>query len=205
MKIVKKKLVLWYRLMDGFDERYALTGKFLVALPALNDADIFGHSVVYICSHGKNGAMGVIINKRLDEFSFADLTLQLPVKNYAKLTEVSLYSGGPLEKVRGMVVHSADYVRDGTIVIGNGIAVSSTTEIISDIAFDQGPKDKLIALGYSFWTPGQLENEIYNNDWLVIDSTKELLFRTKDEEKWQRALDESGIKLDRFVNITGHC
>ncbi|MBP5352482.1 MAG: YqgE/AlgH family protein [Alphaproteobacteria bacterium] len=191
--------------MNGFDEKYALTGKFLVSLPALDDAGVFGQSVVYICSHGRNGAMGVIINKRLDEFSFADLTMQLPVKNYAKLSEVSLYAGGPLEKVRGMVLHSADYVRDGTIIIGNGIAVSSTSEIISDIAFDQGPEDKLVALGYSFWAPQQLEHEIYNNDWLVIDAGRELIFRTKDEEKWQRALDESGIKLDRFVNVTGHC
>lgn len=166
---------------------------------------MFNQSVVYVCSHSKNGAMGVMINKRLDEFSFADLTMQLPVRNYAKLSEVSLYSGGPLEKVRGMVLHSADYVREGTIVIGNDIAISSTTEIISDIAFDQGPKDKLVALGYSFWRAGQLENEIYNNDWLVIDAHKELLFKTKDEEKWQRALDESGIKLDRFVNVSGHC
>ena len=191
--------------MDNFDEKYALTGKFLVALPALRGAEFFGESVVYVCSHGRNGAMGVIINKRLDELSFIDLTVRLPIKNYAKLNEVGLYSGGPLEKVRGMVLHSSDYVRDGTIIIGNGIAVSSTTEIIADIAFDNGPEDKLVALGYSFWRPGQLENEIYNNDWLVIEANKELLFKTKDEEKWQKALDESGIRLDRFVDITGHC
>lgn len=190
--------------MDNFDEKYALTGKFLIATPHLNDDDYFGHSLIYLCSHGRNGAMGVIVNKRLDTYTFSDLTVQLPIQNYAKLNEVSLYSGGPLEKVRGMVVHSTDYVRDGTIVIGNGIAVSSTTEIIADIAFDQGPSDKLVALGYSFWQPRQLEAELFRNDWLVINADKELLFRTKDEEKWQRAIDESGINLERMIGITGH-
>ena len=88
--------------------------------------------------------------------------------------------------------------------IANGIAVSSTNEIIADIAFDKGPDDKLVALGYSFWQPQQLENEILNNDWLVIDSDKELLFHTKDAEKWQRALDETGVRMDSFISVTGH-
>lgn len=190
--------------MENFDEKYALTGKLLVAAPILNDDDIFGRSVVYICSHSSRGAMGVIINKPLEKFTFSDLTMQLPLQSYEKLNEISLYTGGPLERVRGMVLHSTDYVKDGTIIIGNGIAVSSTTEIIADIAFNHGPDDKLVALGYSFWQPKQLEAEIYDNDWIVVNGNKELLFKTKDAEKWQRALDELGLKFDRFVGITGH-
>ena len=190
--------------MENFDEKYALTGKLLVAAPTLNNDDLFGRSVVYICSHSNRGAMGVIINKPLEKFTFSDLTMQLPLHTYDKLNEINLYSGGPLEQVRGMVLHSTDYVKDGTIVIGNGIAVSSTTEIIADIAFNHGPDDKLVALGYSFWQPKQLEAEIYDNDWIVVNGSKELLFRTKDAEKWQRALDEIGMRFDRFVGITGH-
>ena len=190
--------------MENFDEKYALTGKLLVAAPVLNDDDIFGRSVVYICSHSNRGAMGVIINKPLEKFTFSDLTMQLPLQSYEKLNEISLYTGGPLEQVRGMVLHSTDYVKDGTIIIGNGIAVSSTTEIIADIAFNHGPDDKLVALGYSFWQPKQLEAEIYDNDWIVVNANKELLFKTKDAEKWQRALDELGLKFDSFVGITGH-
>ncbi len=188
----------------NFDNRYALTGKFLVAMPTLDNSDCFARAVVYICSHSNNGAMGLIVNKRMDKFTFSDLTFQLPVKNYEKLNEVSLYTGGPLEQVRGMVLHTADYVRDGTIMVADGLAVSSTSEIISDIAFGQGPKDKLVALGYSFWQPRQLEAEIYENDWLVVNADKDILFRTKDEEKWARALSETHISLDRFVNMTGH-
>ena len=188
----------------NFDNRYALTGKFLVAMPTLDNSDCFARAVVYICSHSNNGAMGLIVNKRMDKFTFSDLTFQLPVKNYEKLNEVSLYTGGPLEQVRGMVLHTADYVRDGTIMVADGLAVSSTSEIISDIAFGQGPKDKLVALGYSLWQPRQLEAEIYENDWLVVNADKDILFRTKDEEKWARALSETHISLDRFVNMTGH-
>lgn len=190
--------------MDDFIDKYSFVGKLLIATSALDDDEIFSHSVVYICSHTNRGAMGLIINKPLERFTFSDLTLQLPLQRYEKLNEVSLYTGGPLERVRGMVLHSTDYMKDGTVEIANGIAVSSTNEIIADIAFDKGPNDKLVALGYSFWQPKQLETEIYNNDWLVIDADKELLFRTKDNEKWQRAMDESGIRLDSFVGITAH-
>jgi len=190
--------------MDTFIDKYSLTGKLLIATQTLGENDIFSRSVVYICSHTNRGAMGLIINKPIDKYTFSDLTLQLPLKSYEKLNEVSLYTGGPLETVRGMVLHSADYMKEGTIEIANGIAISSTNEIIADIAFDKGPEEKLVALGYSFWQPKQLENEIYNNDWFVINADKEILFRTKDSEKWQRALDESGIRLDSFVSITAH-
>lgn len=189
--------------MEIFDSRYALTGKFLVALPSLNDSGCFANSVVYVCSHGRSGAMGLIINKRMDNFTFSDLTFQLPITHDEPLQQINLYSGGPLEQVRGMVLHSTDYMKDGSIMVGDGVAISSTTEIISDIAFGQGPKDKLIALGYSFWQPRQLEMEIYNNNWLVADADRNILFRAPDEEKWQRALDETHIQLNRLVSVTG--
>lgn len=190
--------------MDGFIDKYSLMGKLLVAMPVLGEDDIFSRSVVYICSHTNRGAMGLIINKPLEQYTFSDLTFQLPLKSYEKLNEVSLYTGGPVERVHGMVLHSNDYIKDGTVEIADGIAVSSSNEIIADIAFNKGPDDKLVALGYSFWQPNQLETEIYNNDWLVIDADKELLFRTKDALKWQRAMDESGIRLDSFIGITAH-
>lgn len=188
---------------EHFDNKLSLAGKFLIALPALSDNETFTRSVIYVCSHSQNGAMGLIINKRLNEFTFSDLMFQLPVKNYERLNEVMLYNGGPLEKVRGMVLHSDDYVKDGTVVVGNGIAVSSTSEIISDIAFNRGPQNKLVALGYSFWQPRQLEAEIYENYWLVADASHDILFNTDDEEKWQRAMEETKINLANFVNITG--
>ena len=190
--------------MADFDDRYSLTGKFLVAAPNLHDDEIFGHSVVYVCSHTKRGAMGLIINKPMEQFTFSDLTMQLPLKSYERLNEINLYTGGPLEQVRGTVLHSTDYMKDGTIEVDNGIAISSTTEIISDIAFNHGPDEKLVALGYSFWNPKQLEAEIYNNDWIVVSGNRQLLFHTEDAYKWQRALDEIGLNFDRFVGVTGN-
>lgn len=190
--------------MADFDDRYSLTGKFLVAAPNLNDDEIFTRSVVYVCSHTKRGAMGLIINKPMLQYTFSDLTMQLPLSSYEHLNEINLYTGGPLEQIRGTVLHSTDYMKEGTIEVDNGIAISSTAEIIADIASDHGPDEKLVALGYSFWEPKQLEAEIYNNDWIVVNGTKELLFKTKDAEKWQRALDELGISFDRFTMQTGH-
>ena len=190
--------------MADFDDKYSLTGKFLVAAPNLNDDEIFNRSVVYVCSHTKRGAMGLIINKPMIQYTFSDLTMQLPLKDYERLNEINLYTGGPLEQVRGTVLHSTDYMKDGTIEVDNGIAISSTTEIIADIAFDHGPDEKLVALGYSFWEPKQLEAEIYNNDWIVINGNRDLLFHTNDIDKWQRAMDELGINFDRFVGQTGH-
>lgn len=190
--------------MDGFIDEYSLTGKFLVAMPSLNDSGVFEHSVVYICSHTNRGAMGIIINKPLEKYTFSDLTMMLPINSNEKINEVSLHTGGPLEQVRGMVLHSTDYIRDGTIEIANGIAVSSTTEIIADIAYNKGPDSKLVALGYSFWQPKQLENEIYNNDWMVTTADKDILFNTDDAEKWHLAMEKTRIKLENFVPITGH-
>ncbi|MBR1399856.1 MAG: YqgE/AlgH family protein [Alphaproteobacteria bacterium] len=189
---------------DNFDNKYSLAGKFLIASPTMDNGGIFDKSLVFVCSHGRNGAMGIVVNKRLDEFTFSDLTFQLPIENYTKLNQISLYQGGPLEKVRGLVLHTSDYVKDGTIVVSNGIAVSSSNEIIADIAFDRGPEKKLVALGYSFWQPRQLEAEIFENYWFVADANTDLLFAASDEEKWQRAMDETKINLERFVGITGH-
>ena len=186
-----------------FDEKLSLTGKLLIAMPQLYESESFARSVVFICSHTKNGALGLIINKRLNEFSFSDLMFQMPVKNYERLNEIMLYDGGPIEKVRGMVLHSDEYFKEGTVSVGNGIAVSSTAEIISDIAFNRGPKDKLVALGYSFWNPRQLEAEIFENYWLVTDADSDLVFNTSDDEKWQKAIDETKINLAHFVSITG--
>ena len=191
--------------MDRFDNKYNLAGKLLVALPSLNNDAYFAHSVVYVCLHQPNGSMGIVINKRLSEYSFSDLTMMTSLKNYAKLSEINIYSGGPLETARGMVLHSVDYKREDTQVISNGIAISSDSQIITDIAFDNGPTEKLVALGYSFWQPSQLEQEIYNNHWLVVDANHDLLFHTKDEDKWQKALDINGISLDKFINVIGHC
>ncbi len=180
-----------------------LTGKCLISSPYLED-EHFGRSLIYICSHSKDGAMGFVINKKIEEFSFSDLANQLPLKPYNQTPDIELHQGGPLERIRGFVIHSTDYVKADTIVIDKDIAISSSLDIINDIAFGIGPKDNIIALGYSSWRPQQLEQEIMNNDWLIADTYPELIFRTKDEDKWEKALNSIGIDTANLSSYSGH-
>ena len=183
------------------DKNY-LTGKCLIATPSMQD-ERFANSLIYICSHTENGAMGFVVNKKIKEFTFADLACQLPIANIPPSLPIDLYQGGPLEKVRGFVLHSTDYIKEDTVVIDEQIAISSSIDIITDIAFGIGPKDNLIALGYASWAPHQLEQEIVQNAWMVITPTPELVFHTKDEEKWEKAIDELGIDLCRLSQSCG--
>jgi len=184
------------------DEKF-LTGKFLISLPKLDD-ECFRQSVVYLCSHGKEGAMGFVVNKKLKDFSFADLAVPLPFSQSLNLEELFLYQGGPVEKIRGFVLHSAEYKKPGTYQVSDQIAVSSNLDVLKDIAYGIGPHENLVALGYSAWAPNQLEREILDNDWLITEASNELLFHTPDELKWQRAMDETRIDLTRLMLTTGH-
>ena len=180
-----------------------LTGKCLVAMPNMTD-EHFAHSLIYICSHTTDGAMGFIVNKKIKEFSFADLATQLPINPIQPIAPMDLHQGGPLEKIRGFVLHTTDYVKKDTVVIDENMAISSSIDILTDIAFGIGPKDNLIALGYSSWTANQLETEIKNNNWLIVTPDTDLVFRTKDEDKWQKAIDELGIDINHLSYTAGH-
>ena len=180
-----------------------LTGKCLVSMPSMED-ERFAGSLIYICSHTKDGAFGFVVNKRLEEVTFSDLAKELSIDKIKPINNFSIHHGGPLEKIRGFVLHSTDYVKNDTVVISKDIAVSSSLDILTDIASGKGPKDNLIALGYASWAPKQLEQEIISGIWLVADTSSDLMFKTKDEEKWQKAIEELGIDLSRISSQTGH-
>ena len=188
--------------MNNVDDNN-LAGKCLVAMPWMED-ERFEKAIIYICSHTKNGAIGFVFNQKLKEFSFADLAFSLPIDHQKITNFIDLYQGGPVEKIRGFILHSPEYIRDDTIVIKDKFAVSSSLDTLTDIAFGIGPRETLVALGYAAWAPNQLEKEIIGNSWLVTEASPELVFRTKDEEKWQRAIDESGIDISRIVTTTGN-
>lgn len=118
-----------------------LTGKCLVSMPNMDD-ERFAGTLIYICSHSKEGAMGFVVNKKIKEFSFADLANQLPINTIHPIEPIDLHQGGPLEKVRGFVLHSTDYIKPDTVVIDDKIAVSSSIDIITDIAFRYGTERK---------------------------------------------------------------
>lgn len=184
------------------DDTYFLAGKCLISTPMMQDEQ-FEKAVIYICSHSKDGAMGFVVNKKIKEFSFSDLAMQLPIDISEPVSPIDLYQGGPLDKVRGFVLHSTDYSREDSLLPGGGIAISSSVDVLTDIAFGTGPKENLIALGYANWAPQQLEQEIVNNCWLVAPASPELIFRTKDEDKWQTALASLGIDPARLSAVSG--
>lgn len=179
-----------------------LIGKCLVAMPNMTD-ERFEHSVVYLCAHNQEGAMGFVINKQIREFYFSDLVSQFNIGNVVPVAPIILHKGGPLEQIRGFVLHSNDYHCEGTIAVDDKISVSSSLAVLNDIAFGAGPFYNLVALGYSSWSPKQLETEIINNDWLVAEATHELLFKTPDEYKWQRAIDEFDFNVNDICLRTG--
>ena len=187
--------------MDN-SQSYYLKGKCLIAAPSLDD-ESFNRAVVYLCAHSAQGAMGFVINHKITEFSFSDLAMQLPIRFGAAIPPIALYHGGPVDKVRGFVLHTTDYLQGDCMVTGGGVAVSSSVDILSDIAMGDGPRESIIAMGYANWAPGQLEKEIIANDWLVASASEELVFKTKDEEKWQKALDELKIDINRLSQFAG--
>ena len=187
--------------MNKFDIN-DLTNKCLVATPGTNGE--FAQSVIYICSHNKDGAMGFIINHRLKEFSFSDLAIDIPFALKNESQPINLYHGGPLDRTKGFILHSDDYQISDSIATGSGIAISSSLEILKDIASGKGPKQRIIALGYAGWAPEQLEKEILNNQWLIINADKDLVLNEKDTLKWEKALSSLGIDNINFPNIYGH-
>jgi len=180
-----------------------LTGKCLISIPDISEN--FAETVIYICSHKDNeGAMGFIVNKRVKDFSFKDLTAELPWNFGDVPPPISLYNGGPLERSKGFILHSDEYNLADSLNTGGGIAVSSSLEVLHDIAIGHGPKQRIIALGYAGWAPKQLETEIANNLWLVADATPELVLGSEDDTKWQRAISSLGIDFYNLSLTYGH-
>lgn len=169
------------------------TGQILIAMPGMGDPR-FEHSVVFMCAHTDEGAMGLIINKPVEEVALKDVLDQLEISADTKPIEGSVHFGGPVETARGFVLHSSEYrSRLQTLDVAEAFGMSATVDILEDIAQGQGPREALFMLGYSGWGPGQLENEIAQNGWLTGEATMDLVFGTDYTEKWTKALSEMGI------------
>jgi putative transcriptional regulator len=180
-----------------------LTGQFLVAMPAMPDPR-FERTVIYICSHGPNGAMGIVVNRLFDEANFLMMLEQLNIRTSSDTPHLPVHFGGPVETGRGFVLHSADCMREGSVSIDGTIALSATVEILQTIADGGGPERLLMALGYSGWGAGQLENEMKANGWLTVPADEELLFDTDVGVKWERALAKIGISPELLSADAGH-
>lgn len=170
-----------------------LCGKLLIAMPDLS-GDTFSKSVVYMCAHSDEGAMGLIVNKPAPDIRFSHLLEQLEIETKPGLRDIRVHIGGPVENARGFVLHTDDYKSEGgTLDVHDRISMTATMDVLEDIAQGRGPDTSLLALGYAGWGPGQLEDEIANNAWLTCDPREEIIFGRANEHKWSAALKVLGI------------
>ncbi|PCJ61155.1 MAG: hypothetical protein COA65_02790 [Rhodospirillaceae bacterium] len=176
-----------------------LSGQLLIATPQIQDPR-FSRAVIYMCAHGPEGAMGLVINRRVGMAPLPDLLAQLGIDATADGLEISLYCGGPVEAERGFVLHSADYHQDSTLQIDAQVALTASAEILRDIAEGRGPRKSMVALGYAGWGPGQLEMEICGNGWLHASADEDLLFDETLTTKWEAAMAKIGVD---WSNLSG--
>ena len=181
---------------------YYFTDKLLVAMPTIVDPQ-FERSVVYVCAHNEDGAMGLVVNKPMPDINFADLLNQLDIDLTSEIVTDQVNFGGPVEAGRGFVLHTADFQREGTMVVSNDIALTATLDILKAIASGKGPRRHLLALGYACWDAGQLDDEVRQNGWLHAPPDDDLLFSSELDGKWRRAIGKLGFDPSRLSSLTG--
>lgn len=195
---------------DGSGAGY-LDGQLLIAMPVMED-ERFARSVIYVCAHSSEGAMGIIVNRPAGSIDFPELLVQLDIidkDDQIALSEnaetMKVMKGGPVETGRGFVLHSSDFfIEDATLPIDDGICLTATVDILKAIAKGNGPKHAILALGYAGWKPGQLEDEIQGNGWLHCGADADLIFGRDIEEKYLRALRKIGIDPGMLSAEAGH-
>lgn len=187
------------------DLTHDLTGKLLIAMPGMEDPRFAG-AVIFLCDHSPERAMGLIVNKPMEEVTFADLMAQLDIARRGTPPAMPICFGGPVEMRRGFVLHSPDYAPRGedALRVDPHFAMTATLDILEDIAAGRGPLRALLALGYAGWGAGQLEAEIARNDWLTADATPELVFDHKMERKWDAAVQSLGVNPLMLSSEAGH-
>ena len=195
----------------GGPKRGYLDGQMLIAMPAMRD-ERFSRSLIYVCAHSSEGAMGIVVNHAAGNIKFPDLLVQLdviPAKDLIQLPRkagaVKVLKGGPVETGRGFVLHSSDfYIENSTLPIDDGICLTATLDILKAIARGKGPQSAVLALGYAGWAPGQLESEIQENGWLHCSADPELIFGPDIDGKYGRALRKIGIDPGKLSSEAGH-
>jgi putative transcriptional regulator len=180
-----------------------LTGQLLIAMPAMPDPR-FAKTVIYMCAHGEEGAMGLVVNRPLETMTFPDLLEQLNIPTGANAEQIRVHFGGPVESSRGFVLHSADFVQESTLVIDDTVALTATTDILRAMADGTGPDRSLLALGYAGWSPGQLDSEIKANGWLHAPADSDVVFGPDDEHKWEQAIAKLGFTPEMLSGDAGH-
>lgn len=181
-----------------------LEGKLLIAMPGMADPH-FEKSVIFMCAHSADGAMGIMINKPVAGLSFHDLMQKLELAVTSNTPNFPILYGGPVETGRGFVLHSGEYESsDATLPVSEDVSLTATLDILRAMADGRGPQHAIFALGYAGWTAGQIEDEIRRNGWIHCDSDSEILFDSGLEAKWATALRKLGIEASGLSAHAGH-
>jgi putative transcriptional regulator len=175
----------------------------LIAMPAMADPR-FAQSVIYVCAHTPDGAMGLVINRPLAKPTFDDLLRQLDVEPVPPARRIRLCAGGPVDNARGFVLHTADWTGEGSLKVTDDLALTASLDVLKAIASGGGPQHGILALGYAGWGPGQLEAEITQNAWLSLPADTQLVFGDEHDTKWRRAM--ALLKIDPLLlsEAAGH-
>jgi len=186
-----------------------LSGKFLISSPYSFDGDVFNKSLIYVVSHSEKGSMGLIVNNLVNKLNANSVFDIFKDKNipYNQNIILPVYQGGPVEQERGFILHTLEYNKNPLIRENSdiNIGISSNIEILKDIVTGSGPEKSIFMLGYSGWGEGQLEGEIENGDWIVTNSSPDLIFADEKEDKWSSALAQIGIDNTSYSPTIGHC
>ncbi len=180
-----------------------LTGQLLIAMPTMRDPR-FARSVICVCAHNAEGAMGLVVNRLVGSVTFPDLLEQLGIDTVATTQEIRVHFGGPVESGRGFVLHSGEYHHASTLQVAERIALTATIDILQDIAKGCGPQRSLLALGYAGWGAGQLDAEIQSNGWLNVAADDQLVFDENLDSKWERAIAKLGVDPALLSSDAGH-
>lgn len=176
-----------------------LSGRLLIATPQMGDPR-FSNAVIYICSHDRTGAMGIIINKPKDDLFLSDMLGNIGIEGEVRVADSPVLSGGPVDIDRGFVLHSADYFKSETsLKLSDTLHLTSTKDILEALVKEAAPSRAMLAIGYSGWGAGQIENEIKDNAWIVAETDEALIFDTDFENKWGKALESLGIKPEMLA------
>lgn len=181
-----------------------LEGQLLVATPLLQGS-CFEKSVVYICAHNDTGAMGILVNHTLNNLRCGDILSQVGIKSpEIKCGNAPVYFGGPVESAKGFILHTSDYFGNSTQIMQGNISLTSTVDILQDIASGKGPHKRILALGCAGWAPGQIEKEIRENSWIAVPASEDIVFDVNDMDKWQQAIDILGIDFTNYSMNVGN-
>lgn len=179
-----------------------LSGKLLIALPIL-DGSCFERSLLYVFAHNSKGAMGIMVNKFIENFDISKIAQQFAIDLTKVKHNFRFCFGGPVSPEKGFILHSADYREPESMDFGNNLLLTSSNTIIQTLCYEGKPKNSVFAIGYTGWGERQLEREIELDAWLIVEPSYDLIF-TSSPQNWQNAIAKLGFKFENYSSEIGH-